>query len=138
MTHATPARKARYIEVQAGVRYWEDGRINGVADDAGKMPLRKGDCWCPVIDLNTGQVTNWPTGITADIHYKVCDGGLYWLLDDASYRIAKWGGNYVPNSILCPNSNGYGDYIIMKIGDDGVVIGWSLPRLAEDEWELLP
>ena len=69
-------KNAKFIEVEAGVRYWEDASINGVEDTDGKVPFRKGDAWCPVIELQTGQVQNWPVGVEANIHYKVCDAGL--------------------------------------------------------------
>ena len=33
-----------YIEVSAGVRYWEDATINGATDTDGTLtPMRKGD-----------------------------------------------------------------------------------------------
>jgi hypothetical protein len=119
-----------YIEVSAGVRYWEDATINGVTDDEGKLtPFKKGDCWCPVIRLDYGQVMDWPLGTIATIHFKVCDAGEYWLLDEAKQRIAKWGGFYVPNDFLCPGDNGYGDYIIMKIDAEGFIKKWTNPAI---------
>ena len=121
---------AAYIEVSAEVRYWEDATINGTEDTDGTLtPLKRGELWCPVIRLADGQVMDWPTGTTANIHFKVCDEGEYWLLDEAKKRIAKWGGYYVPDEILCPGDNGYGDYIIMEISADGVVQKWSKPAL---------
>ena len=126
--------QARFIEVDAGVRYWEDATINGVDDAAGAVPFRKGDSWMPVIELATGRVVNWPADTTADIHYKVCDAGEYWLLDEAGSRIAKWAGCYVPDDILCVGENGYGDCIIFKIGDDGLITGWKLPSIDDDQW----
>lgn len=127
--------KARYIEVSAAVRYWEDADLNGSTDVEGKIPLRRGDLWEPVIELATGRVMNWPEGTAADIHYKVCDQGEYWLLDEAENRIAKWRGYYVPNDFLCVGDNGYGGYIIFKVGTDGLIIGWKPPYVDEDEWE---
>lgn len=129
---------AAFIEVSAEVRYWEDASIDGVEDTDGKIALRKGDLWEPVIDLGTGAVKGWPVGVTADIHYKVCDAGEYWLQDANGKRVAKWGGYYVPNDFLCPNDNGYGDYIIMKINGDGNVDGWKSPHIDPEEWEQLP
>jgi hypothetical protein len=125
--------QARFVEVDADVRYWEDARINGEADTEGKIPLRKGDAWQPIIELATGRVLNWPAGIEANIHYKVCDGGEYWLLDAEHKRIAKLASYYVPD-ILCVGEYGYGDYIILKISGEGVVIGWEEPHLDADEW----
>lgn len=125
---------AKFIEVDAGVRYWEDAILNGKPDDAGNIPLRKGDGWCPVIELETGRILNWPEGTEADIHYKVCDAGEYWLLDEDKKRIAKWRDYYVPNDILCVGDNGYGDYIIFKVGGDGKIIDWEEPGIDEERW----
>lgn len=125
---------AKYIEVFANARYWEDTEVNGVSDKDGKIPLRKGYCWCPTIDLNTGEVLNWPKGTTASVHYKVCDAGQYWLLDENKKRILQWKGYYVPDSILCIKDNGYGDYIILSINENGFVENWKTPYLDEEKW----
>lgn len=72
--------KSTYIEVSAGVRYWEDASVNGAEDTEGSLiPFRKGDNWEPVIRLADGMVMEWPQGTTADVHFKVCDAGEYWL-----------------------------------------------------------
>jgi hypothetical protein len=121
---------ATHIEVSANVRYWEDATINGKEDTDGTLtPLKNGECWCPVIRLADGLVMDWPQGVAADIHFKVCDAGEYWLLDENKNRIAKWGGYYVPGDFLCHGDEGYGDYIIMKIGADGMVSGWKAPSV---------
>lgn len=130
-------QNAVFIEVRAGVRYWEDGRLNGEEDAEGNMPLRNGDLWLPVIELATGKVLNWPEGVEASVHYKVCDDGEYWLLNESRERIAQWKGYYVPNSILCMDGSGFGDYIILKISGDGLVRGWRRPSLDEDQWRML-
>lgn len=127
-------RAARYIKVSAEVRYWEDAALNGKADDEGKVPFRSGDLWLPIIDLTTGLVLDWPAGLEASIHYKVCDAGEYWLLDNTRCRIAKWRGHYVPDAILCVGTSGWGDYIIFKVGADGLIQNWQLPALDPDEW----
>lgn len=127
--------QAKFIEVGADVRYWEDATVNGKEDSDGTLiPCRNRNSWEPVIDLETGQILNWPAGIEADIHYKVCDAGEYWLLDATKQRIAKWNGYYVPDDILCVGDNGYGDYIIFKVGADGIVIGWKKPYLDAEQW----
>jgi hypothetical protein len=125
---------ARYIEVDAEVRYWEDAHVNGKEDTDGRIPLRVGECWRPVIDLENGRVIGWPEGMTADVHYKVCDAGLYWLQDDSGKRIAKYGSSYVPSRFLCVGDNGYGDYIILKIGADGLITGWKKPTVDPEQW----
>lgn len=127
--------KPVYIEVSAGVQYWEDATVNGNDDLCGTLiPFRTGDLWCPTIRLADGMVMDWPAGVTADVHYKVCDQGQYWLLDGSLKRIAKWSGAYVPDRFLCPGSGGYGDYIIFRVGVDGRIIGWRQPDVEDDEW----
>lgn len=119
-----------YLEVSAEVRYWEDATVNGIEDESGALiPLRNGKNWCPVIRLSDGLVLDWPQGTTADIHYKVCDAGEYWLQNAERARIAKWKGSYVPNDFLCHGDNGYGDYIIFKVGFDGLIEKWRAPEV---------
>ncbi len=121
----TERRDVRFLKVEAGVRYWEDAKVNGEPDEDGsKIPCRKGDTWCPLIDLDTGIVEGWPSGTTASIHYKVCDAGHYELLDVERNMVAAIDG-YVPK-IMCPGGDGYGDYIIMDIGADGKISGWKV------------
>lgn len=124
-------KNANYIEVSANVRYWEDASINGEEDTDGRLiPFRSGNNWTPVIRLLDGMVMDWPAGTVADIHFKVCDAGEYWLQDADHRRVAKWAGFYVPDDFLCHGSGtGYGDYIIFKIGDDGLIEKWKTPDI---------
>jgi len=127
-----------HIIVEAGVRYWEDATVNGKEDTDGTLiPFRRGDYWHPIIELRTGKVVDWPQGMTADIHYKVCDDGEYWLGDASGKKSAKWTGHYVPNAFLCVGDNGYGDYIILKISGDGSIVEWKQPAIVAAEWKRL-
>ncbi|QIL72268.1 hypothetical protein G7048_19065 [Diaphorobacter sp. HDW4B] len=120
------------IKVSAAVRYWEDGKVGESEDTDGTlMPLRNGDLWEPTIDLDTGRIRDWPEGVEADVHYKVCDAGVYTLLDAEGRTLATRDG-YVPD-LLSPCGSGYGDYIIMKIGADGVIADWDA-EIDPDEW----
>ncbi|MCU7370268.1 hypothetical protein PEC18_05130 [Paucibacter sp. O1-1] len=122
--------QATYLEVCAQVRYWEDATVNGAEDTEGTLiPARVNESWRPVIRLADGLVMDWPQGTTADIHYKVCDAGEYWLLDDERKRVAKWAGFYVPGDFLCHGDNGYGDYIILKVGADGLIEKYRAPKI---------
>lgn len=123
-------KNASYVEVSANVRYWEDASINGEEDTDGRLiPFRSGNNWTPVIRLLDGMVMDWPAGTVADIHFKVCDAGEYWLQDADRKRVAKWTGFYVPDDFLCHGDNGYGDYIIFKIGADGLIEKWETPDI---------
>lgn len=123
---------ATTILVNANVRYWEDGTVNGVEDGDGtpNMPCavkgEKGYRWMPIIDIETGQIRNWREGTTAEIHYKVCDefecrifdekGGVRCLIKDYE--------GYVPK-FMCPKDRGYGDYIIMDVNEYGYIQDWD-------------
>lgn len=111
------------VHVEARVRYWEDATINGIIDEDGTLtPCRKGELWCPIIDIDTGIITNWTKGVTADVHFKVCDGGSYFLKDAEGNIVLSREDDYVPNGII-PGE--YGDYIIMEIDENGKIANWE-------------
>lgn len=124
----------KYLHAVAGVRYWEDATVSGIEDAEGNLiPCRKGDNWEPIIDIDAGKIINWKQGVTAYIHYKVCDDGTYNLEDkDRNVILSKEG--YVPN-IMCPEDDGFGDYIIMKVLEDGTICNWNpnIDDFLEDE-----
>ncbi|WP_299368347.1 hypothetical protein [Winogradskyella sp.] len=114
----------KYFEIEAGVRYWEDATVNGSLDHNGDLiPCRKGDYWCPFIDIDKGKILNWEKGKTAKIHYKVCDDGNYKLLDENKKIILNNDG-YVPDA-LAPNDESFGDYIILQIDRNGLIKDWD-------------
>lgn len=112
-------------------RYWEDSEINGKEDDAEnpQMPFLRADStgrkfWNPVIMLDTGKIANWPQGVVADIHYKSCDTNAIDLICDEDFGVVKEYEGYVPR-FLYPEENGYGDYVIMHIDEDGYIRNFS-------------
>lgn len=115
------------LEVKAGVRYWEDSEFNGENDteDGDLVPCKVGSVWCPIIDIDNGVITNWNKGVKAEIHYKVCDNGCYYLKDNVNNVILSIEQDYVPK-ILCPKDNGWGDYIIMDIDENGKISDWKI------------
>lgn len=126
----------RTLKVNAGVRYWEDTKVNGVRDEeyvdenyAPKMPCSKfidGEWrWCPEIDASTGKILNWEQGVTADVHYIVCDDCEIDYVDEDSNLICNNDGYYYCPCFLCPKENGYGDYIIMDIDENGQILDWD-------------
>jgi hypothetical protein len=113
------------LSVKANVRYWEDATVNNEEDTTGEfIPCRQGDLWCPEIDIDTGVITNWKNGVKAEIHYKICDEGSYYLKDATGNIVASIEDNYVP-SIMCPKDSGYGDYIIMDVDENGKISDWD-------------
>lgn len=116
--------------VEAGVRYWEDATVNGIEDENGDLiPCRIGDLWKPIIDVDSGVILNWEQGKKVEVHYKVCDAGNYYLKDENNEIVISLEDDYVPN-ILCPNDDGYGDYIIMSIDENGVIENWK-PTISD-------
>ena len=114
-----------HLVADMGVRYWEDAIVNGEEDDDENptIPLRDGERWRLKIDLSTGKIDGWPEGVTAQTHYKVCDDGVYSLIGGDGAEVVKKDG-YVPD-MLAPQDDGYGDYVILDIGQDGVISGWK-------------
>ena len=112
------------LDVFAEVRYFEDATVNGVEDKNGDlMPCMNGDVWSPSIDIDSGIIINWEQGKKAEVHYKVCDAGSYYILDENQEEILSIEG-YVPD-VMCPKGNGYGDYIKMDIDEDGKILDWK-------------
>ena len=123
-------------------RYWEDADVNGETDidydeqkkgEKPRMPLvvenpeaRYGEekyNWEIKIDLATGNIQGWPEGTTANVLYKVCDQGVYWLEDADGNEVHKI-GSYVP-SILDFGGDSYGDYIECVIDENGHIKEWD-------------
>lgn len=132
------AEGATFLVVDAGVRYWEDAKINGVVDEYGTLtPCRNGNRWTPVIDLETGIIRDWPESTIADFHFKVCDDGEYWIANSAGVKLFKYADHYVPDDLLCVGDQGYGDYIILSIEGNGQITGWRRPTLERCDWRAL-
>ena len=125
-----------HLLIEAKPRYWEDTEVNGISDENGDLiPCRSDDIWSPKINLETGIIIDWPLGTEANIHYKVCDSGEYWILDTNSEKLIKAKGYYVPN-FLAIDDNGFGDYIIMKVDGQGKIQNWKFdlePFLEEED-----
>lgn len=121
--------KKLYVKVYP--RFIEDASVNGYRDleNNPKMPFVKIDdktkeyFWEVNIDIDKGQIIDWPQGTTASIHYKVCDEGFYEIFDEQGEKLGNYEG-YVPY-IMCPNEPCYGDYIIMDIDKNGFIQDWD-------------
>lgn len=125
-----------HLIVEAEPRYWEDTYVDGEEDTNGTLiPCRKGNLWLPIIRLKDGFIENWTLGVSADIHYKVCDQGEYFLSNDKVTKVFKWKGYYVPDDFLA-KSDGYGDYIIFTVNSNGFIENWSefKFKLSDEEW----
>ena len=79
--------------------------------------------WCPLIDIDSGKILNWVQGIKADIHYKSCDNNTFVLLDENKAEITTKEGYVI--DMMCPEENGYGDYVIMHVDENGQIKNWQ-------------
>lgn len=112
--------EVKYLLAKVGARYREDATVNGVEDiEENLMPCFEGKNWCPLIDIESGQILNWEKGKEAYVHYKSCDENNFYLLDKTKNVISEKEG-YVIN-MMCPAEDGFGDYVIMNIDSDGFI-----------------
>lgn len=122
--------KKLYVKVYP--RYIQDSSVNDSRDleNDPKMPFVKFDdkvkeyFWEVNIDIDKGQIIDWPQGTTASLHYKVCDEGFYEIFNEKGENLGDFNG-YVPY-IMCPKEPGYGDYIIMDIDENGNIQDWDV------------
>ena len=120
----TQTYDVKYLKCSIGARYWEDSSVNGEEDTNGDLiPLRDGDYWCPIIDLDTGIIQDWPEGTTASIHYKSCDDNEFQLWG-TDKNIIHTQNSYVPE-FLAINDDSFGDYVIMEIEANGQITDWN-------------
>ena len=148
----TTEKDIKYFCANLGVRYYEDADINGEEDISfeeqregakPRVPLVFGNPdarhidekwrWIIKIDVETGNIKDWPEGVTANIHYKVCDDGTYWLEDESGEKYHEI-DSYVPQ-ILDFDRESYGDYVIMTIDGSGHVEEWWDKSKIERELE---
>lgn len=133
------------IKCDIEIRYWNDTTVNGVEDvdfyETKGIGFPKIPCavqvlkeptnciysdhwrWCPIINIEDGQIVNWQPGVTANVCYKVCDGFACSFVGALDEVVADHDG-YVPK-FMCPSDEGYGDYIIMDVNEDGYIIDWD-------------
>lgn len=84
------------------------------------------------IDIDTGEVTNWPKNCPTDFHdIKIVDTGHYWLVDDNADVVTDYSG-YVPS---CLGEGGYGDYLEFEIDKNSHIVDWSFDQEDYDEFE---
>lgn len=84
------------------------------------------------IDIDSGEVTNWPKNCPTDFHdIKIVDTGTYWLMDDNADTVVSYSG-YVPS---CLGGSGYGDYLEFEIDGNSHIVDWSFGQEDCDEFE---
>lgn len=107
--------EVKAIRCELAVRYEEE-------DIPNDFPFRRGDMLTLTIDIDTGQIANWPADAGArKVFMKVCDSGSYYLIGADGSEVAKLENEYVPNCI--PGDSG--DYVDFKIDATGKITNWA-------------
>lgn len=83
------------------------------------FPMREGDTWKATVEIDTGKIRDWPLGKSGNIFMKVCDSGVYELLDGE--KVIATREDYVPNCI----PQDCGDYVEFEIDESGIIKGWA-------------
>lgn len=106
---------AAYVRIVVPVRYDEE-------DIPNNFPLRTGDKWGAVVNIDSGIIIDWPPQEEdKKLSMKVCDEGSYIILDE-DFNILKKIQGYVPHELV-PGS--YGDYIELEINKEGRITNWE-------------
>lgn len=91
------------------------------------------------INIDTGEILEWPKGNTLSIYAKVRDEGIYSLIDNNGNSIKNIEYEYVPDG-LDIEEEGYGDYVIFNVNSEGIIenfngeqiVNWVLNINEED------
>ncbi len=93
------------------------------------FPMRVNDVWTANINVDSGQIQDWPENQPAhSLHLKIVDTGSYYLIDDSGKQVASLEQEYVPNDLV-PGE--YGDYVILEISPTGLITNWPSNPSAE-------
>lgn len=88
-------------------------------------------CLVLTIDVETGQVLNWPKNSPYDFFdMKIVDEGEYILLNTAGEVIVEYSG-YVPD---CVGHDGWGDYLEFAIDGESNIKEWIFTQEDLDEF----
>ena len=102
------------LKIVIPIRYGEE-------DIPNNFPLRNGDTWSATINIDNGEILEWPKGEKGRLSTKVCDSGSYFLLDTDGNTVLSIEEDYVPNELV-PGE--YGDYIDLIIDENGFITNW--------------
>lgn len=103
------------IHMDLAVRYEEEDMPND-------YPFRRYDTWSIDVDIDSGQIKDWPSGIPArQLYMKVTDNGAYYLYDEHGTELASIEDDYVPHGVV-PGE--FGDYIEFNIDENGRITNW--------------
>lgn len=106
----------RNVVIDIAPRYIGDSPDDDMPTDFPLLNEQK-TAWVASVNIDTGEIAGWPAGDARKMHVKVCDAGIYSLIDIEGNEVAKFAG-YVPHGVV-PGS--YGDYVEIEIDERGVI-----------------
>lgn len=109
----------RAVKIDIAPRYIGDTEDDDMPTDFPLLNDAK-TAWTAIVDIDTGQIGSWPIGEVREMYVKVCDAGIYSLIETDGTTIATISG-YVPNGVV-PGE--YGDYVDLKIDANGFITNW--------------
>ena len=81
------------------------------------------------IDIESGQVTNWPLNCPFDFtNIKIVDTGTYLIHTDLG---ALGYQGYIPD---CLGKGGYGDYLMFEIDGNSHIVDWTFNQEIFDQF----
>ena len=117
----------RTVLIDIAPRYIGDGEDDDMPTDFPLLNAQKTE-WVASVDIDTGAIAGWPKGEKRKMFVKVCDAGIYKLIDSDGNVVAERKG-YVPNDVV-PGS--YGDYVELDIDENGIITNWPKhPDISE-------
>lgn len=98
-------------------------------------PFRNGGEWSVWVDVETGEIDEWPHGIPPhQFAPKVRYSGVYILANAKRRMIRELIEEYVPDCL--PNE--YGDYLTLSVDEDGKITNWCATpeNVASSFWPI--
>lgn len=86
-----------------------------------RFPMLINGVWCVVVDIESGNIPDWPADYPFNLFAKVCDRGRYQLLGPTLEVLAWKDEDYVPHGVV-PGQ--YRDYVKLDISADGTITNW--------------
>ena len=109
----------KYVVIDIAPRYIGDSEDDDMPSDFPLLNEEKTQ-WRAKVNIDTGIIEGWPHGDAREMFVKVCDAGIFSLLDAQGNELAKLDG-YVPHGVV-PGE--YGDYVSLKIDENGRITNW--------------
>lgn len=109
----------KFVVIDIEPRYIGDSEDDDMPSDFPLLNDAKTE-WRAKVDIDTGVIEGWPQGEARKMFVKVCDAGIYTLLDAAGNELARLDG-YVPHGVV-PGE--YGDYVSLAIDETGRITNW--------------